>query len=111
MTQPDYFEEFPATIEVCDRDGLLLYVNNRAAETVAGRDQLGTNILDCHPEPARTQLLTMLASGQANIYTIEKAGQRKLIYQAPWYVNGEYAGFVELSLPIPAEMPHFVRSS
>jgi hypothetical protein len=110
MTNLDYFAEFAGAIEVCDREGVLLYVNNRAAATVADRDQLGANILDCHPEPARTKLQEMLASGQANIYTIEKDGQRKLIYQAPWYVDGEYAGFIELALPIPDEMPHFVRS-
>ena len=51
----------------------------------------------------------MLASGQANIYTIEKAGQRKLIYQAPWYIDGAYAGFIELALPIAEGMSHFVR--
>jgi hypothetical protein len=51
----------------------------------------------------------MLATGQANVYTIEKDGVKKLIYQAPWYREGEYAGFVEISLEIPAEMPHFVR--
>lgn len=106
---PDYFEEFPAAIEVCDRDGILLYVNDRAAETVAGRDQIGTNILDCHAEPARSKFQEMLESGQANIYTIEKAGQHKLIYQVPWYVDGIYAGFVEMALPIPHQMPHFVR--
>ncbi len=109
MTKPDYFAEFPAAIEVCDADGVLLYVNERAAATVAGPDQIGTNILDCHPEPARTKFAEMLASGGANIYTIEKAGQRKLIYQAPWFVDGVYAGFVEMALPIPDEMPHFVR--
>lgn len=109
MTYPDYFNEFPAAIEVCDRDGVLLYVNDRAAATVAGRDQLGTQILDCHPEPARVKLEEMLASGQPNIYTIERAGQRKLIYQAPWYVDGVYAGFIELALPLPEDLPHFVR--
>ncbi len=110
MSTPDYFLEFGAAIEVCDREGHLLYVNDCAAETVAGRDQIGTNILDCHPEPARTLLQEMLAAGRANIYTIERNGQHKLIYQAPWYQSGEYAGFIEMALPIPAEMPHFVRS-
>ena len=75
-------------------EGTLLYVNDRAADTVAPRDMLGTNILDCHPEPARIKFEEMLASGQANIYTIERAGQRKLICQAPWYVDGVYAGFM-----------------
>jgi len=44
-----------------------------------------------------------------NIYTLEKDGIKKLIYQAPWYEGGEYAGVVELSVEIPFEMPHFVR--
>ena len=34
---------------------------------------------------------------------------RKLIYQAPWYRDGVHAGLVELSLELPADMPHFVR--
>jgi ribosomal protein S6 len=70
---------------------------------------IGANILDCHPEPARTKLKGLLESGRANIYTIEKKGVKKLIYQAPWYKDGEYAGIVELSLEIPWDMPHFVR--
>ena len=36
-------------------------------------------------------------------------GIKKLIYQSPWYDNGVYAGFVELSLPVPHAMPHFIR--
>ena len=110
MSQTDWVKEFPCTIWVCDREGIMLEMNDHAADTQAeGRDLIGTNILDCHPEPARTKLAEMLASGQANIYTIEKAGKRKLIYQAPWYEDGVYAGFVELSLPLPAQIPHFVR--
>jgi hypothetical protein len=51
----------------------------------------------------------MLESGRANVYTIQKNGRRKLIYQSPWYRDGKYAGLVELSLEIPWEMPHFNR--
>ena len=110
MSEHDWVKEFPCTIWVCDRDGVMLEMNDHAADTQeGGRNLIGTNILDCHPEPARAKLAEMLASGQANIYTIEKAGKRKLIYQTPWYENGVYAGFVELSLPLPAEMPHFIR--
>jgi hypothetical protein len=32
-----------------------------------------------------------------------------LIYQTPWYQDGTYAGLVELELPLPPDMPHFVR--
>lgn len=110
MSEHDWVKEFPCTVWVCDRNGIMLEMNDHAADTQeGGRSLIGTNILDCHPEPARTKLAEMLSSGQANIYTIERAGKRKLIYQAPWYESGVYAGFVELSLPLPEEMPHFIR--
>lgn len=112
MPMPDWAKEFPGAITVCDRQGIILDMNDRAAEVFAadgGRALIGHSVLDCHPEPARAKLRRLLESGQANVYTIDKKGVRKLIYQAPWFQNGEYAGLVELSLDIPAEMPHFVR--
>ena len=112
MISNEWVEEFPAAITVCDKDGIILELNNRAQETFAadgGTELIGTNVLDCHPEPARSTLQSMLASGKKNVYTIQKAGVRKLIYQAPWYRDGVYAGFAELSLPIPESMLHFDR--
>jgi hypothetical protein len=104
-----WVDEFPGNIEVCDAEGVLLEWNDRAREQENGQDLIGTNILECHPEPARSKLQALLASGQPNIYTIEKRGKKKLIYQTPWYKDGKYAGFVELDLEIPEVMPHFVR--
>ncbi len=112
MPDHAWVREFPGAVTVCDRDGVILEMNDRSAEVFAtdgGRTLIGTNALDCHPEPARAKLAAMLASGRANVYTIEKNGMKKLIYQAPWRVDGEYKGFVELSLEIPFEVPHFVR--
>lgn len=112
MNANAWVREFPAAITVCDEHGVILEINNRAADTFAGDGGLaliGTNVLDCHPEPARATLREMLASGKRNVYTIQKAGIRKLIYQTPWYRNGIYAGFVELSLPIPETLPHVDR--
>jgi len=113
MNELDWIKEFPAAVTVCDKDGILLEMNNKAAlgyEKDGGRALIGSNVLDCHPEPARSKTKALLASGEKNIYTIEKHGVRKLIYQSPWYIEGRYAGFVELSLKIPWEMPHFIRS-
>ena len=70
---------------------------------------IGKNVLDCHPEPAHSLLADMLIHPRTNVYTIEKNGIKKLIYQTPWYENGEYQGFMELSMEIPMEMSHKVR--
>ena len=71
---------------------------------------MGKSLFDCHPEPARSKLKELLAQRGKNVYTIEKAGTKKLIYQSPWYEGGEFRGLVELSLEVPFEMPHFVRA-
>lgn len=112
MTVPAWIEGLPGAISVCDRNGTIIYLNTREIEVLAaegGAALIGTNLLDCHPEPARSKLVELMENQQQNIYTIEKKGQKKLIYQTPWYENGEYAGFVEISLVIPFEMPHFIR--
>jgi len=109
----DWTKQFPAAITICDSDGIVLEMNDQAAEvfeTDGGRALIGKNILDCHPEPARTKTQHLLAAHGTNAYTIEKNGVRKLIYQAPWYQDGKYAGLVELSIEIPLDLPHFIRS-
>jgi len=113
MAEHDWVRAFPGAVTVCDREGVILEMNVRSVAVFAedgGAALIGTNVLDCHPEPSRSQLAAMLASGRANVYTIEKRGVKKLIYQAPWYRDRVYAGFVELSLEIPFELPHFVRA-
>lgn len=107
-----WIKEFPAAVTITDPDGFILEMNDKAAETFAkdgGRALIGKNMFDCHPDPARGKLERLMDGRQVNVYTIEKNGVKKLIYQSPWYLNGEYAGFVEISLEIPFEMPHFVR--
>ncbi|HNV69460.1 MAG TPA: diguanylate cyclase [Candidatus Ozemobacteraceae bacterium] len=109
---PDWTKEFAGAITVCDTTGIILAMNQRACETFTksgGESLLGKNLLDCHPEPARSKLAGLLAKPTTNAYTIEKNGTRKLIYQAPWSRDGVFAGLVELSLVIPTDMPHFVR--
>jgi transcriptional regulator with PAS, ATPase and Fis domain len=106
--------EFPAAITVCDADGKILEMNAKSAKVFAksgGTSLIGANILDCHPEPAKTKLRKLMETRQTNAYTIEKNGVKKLIYQAPWFEKGEYRGFVEISMEIPKDMPHFARKT
>lgn len=108
-----WVKEFPGAVTVCDGEGIILDMNDEAARTFAangGRALIGKNVLDCHPEPARTKTKRLLETRQENVYTIEKDGVRRLIYQSPWYRDGQFAGLVELELVIPLKMPHFVRT-
>lgn len=112
MKRHTWVQEFAAAITASDARGKIIEMNAKAAQTFekdGGTKLIGTNVLDCHPEPARSKLRSIMENRKPNVYTIEKAGVKKLIYQAPWYKNGEYAGVVELSFEIPFEMPHFVR--
>jgi hypothetical protein len=109
---PDWVKEFPGDITVCDAAGMILEMNDGAAASFAkqgGRALIGSSLLDCHPEPSRTKLQEMLATARTNAYTIEKNGVRRLIYQAPWYTEGQYRGIVEISVKLAEALPHFVR--
>lgn len=108
-----WVEKFPGAVTVCDPQGIVLEMNEasqRLFSADGGAALIGQNLLDCHPAPARQKLLAMMQAQRPNMYTIEKHGIKKLIYQTPWYdEQGNYAGFVEIGVEIPFDMPHFVR--
>lgn len=108
----NYLEEADVAITICDREGKILEMNQQSKEVnqKPGEDLIGKNILDCHPEPARSLLVHLMEHEEKHVYTIEKKGKKKLIYQVPWYKDGVYMGFAELSMVIPFEMDHKVRS-
>lgn len=114
MKDLDWVKEFPAAVTVCDAEGIILAMNDRSVETFAedgGLKLIGRNVLDCHPEPARSRLAAMLREGRTNVYTIQKKGKKKLVYQSPWRLKGRCAGFVEVIFEIPETMPHFNRDA
>lgn len=112
LTQNAWIKNFPGAVTVCDREGIVLEMNDKAIATFendGGASLIGTNLFGCHSPASQTKLHEMIASEKPNIYTIEKNGVKKLIYQSPWYSDGVFSGLVELSIEIPFEMPHFVR--
>jgi len=109
---PDWTREFPGAITVCDAEGIILSMNDAALALFAddgGAKLLGTNVLDCHPEPSRTKLLGMLREGASNTYTVRSKGRTKLITQQPWFTQGHFAGIVEISFVLPEPLPHHDR--
>lgn len=105
-------EEFQVAITISDTQGNVLYMNQKAAKTFesyGGKELIGKSLLNCHKPESVEKILKLLSQEKTNVYTIEKNGVKKLIYQSPWYENGICMGLIELSLEIPFEMPHFIR--
>ena len=98
MDEHRWVQEFSGAVTVCDTEGIILEMNDQAAEMfqkLGGKKLVGSNLYDCHPEPALTKLKLLMEKQQENIYTVEKNNIKRLIYQTPWYINGKYSGFVE----------------
>jgi PAS domain S-box-containing protein len=114
MPELNPYDSFPAAVTVCDPEGKITYMNPAAGRLFAkygGTALVGSNLLDCHPEPARSKLSGMLRDRRSNTYIVEKNGAQRMIYQTPWFADdGSYAGFLEMSFEIPATIPKIVRS-
>lgn len=107
---PEYLwaEELDCAVTVCDTEGIVLYQNVRSREV--NGDVCGQSLIPCHNAHSREMIRRLLDEGGTNVYTIEKRGVHKMIYQTAWRVEGEVRGLVEFSMEIPAAMPHYVRS-
>ena len=109
---PAMARELPFAITVCDTEAIILYMNDRSVSTFqkyGGADIVGTSLFQYHQGSSAVKLSELLDTQTKNAYTIEKNGIKKMIYQSPWFKDGEFAGLIELSLEIPVEMMHFVR--
>lgn len=112
MSKGLWVKELPAEIMVCDSGGIILEMNTRAEALFAddgGRDLLGKNVLACHPQPALGKLESMLEDQTGNSYFNTENGEKRFFFQSPWYKEGQYAGFVEISFGVAEAIPHFIR--
>lgn len=109
---PDWAKGLNCAITVCNRDGIILYMNEKSQRTFekwGGKDLIGKSLFDCHNPRSVETIHRLMNNNESNTYTIDKNGIKKLIYQTPWHQDGEVAGMVEFSIELPAEMPHFAR--
>ena len=100
-------DEIDGAVTVCDTAGTGLYQNRRPIPV--NGDVRGRSLPPRPNERPRAIIRRLLDEGGRNVYTIEKRGVRKLIYQTVWREKGEVRGLVELSLEIPETMPHYIR--
>jgi len=105
-------DEFEGAVTICNTEGIITYMNDKSQKQFSkygGGKLIGTNLLDCHPEPSRSKLVEFLKNPITNVYTIDKKGVKKIIHQSPLYENGIYSGLIEISIILPQTLPHFIR--
>lgn len=110
MKDYEWAEGMNCAVTVCDAEATIVYMNRKSRETYKKHGNLiGKNLMDCHGERSRGIIRRLLDEGGANAYTIEKDGQRKMIYQTAFSEDGKVGGLVEISMVIPDELPHYIR--
>ena len=107
---PDWAKEMNCAVTVCDKEGTIIYMNDKAKDTFAKHgDLISKSLIPCHNDNSRAIIAKLLKTGGTNSYTIQKNGLKKMIYQTAWKENGEVAGLVEISMVIPEDLPHYIR--
>jgi len=109
----EWIEQLPCAVTICDKSYTILYMNDKAAEVNSregGKALVGRNLMDCHPPEAKKKLKKVMASGRPNVYTTERDGVKKLVYQCHWKRRGRLGGLVELTFELPNRIPNFVRT-
>ena len=112
MEQYAWADSIQAAVIVCDRAGIIIYMNQTSQMNYAkngGAQLIGKSLFDCHNPASIGILKMMLADGSSNKYTIQKNGKKKMILQTPFFENDIVAGLVEITFEIPEDMPHHNR--
>lgn len=112
MKKVNWGKYFPAAITVTDENGIIVEMNDVSIagyQNDGGAALIGTNAIECHKEPTLSKVKKLYNEHALNVYTITKKGKKKLIYQAPYFIDGKFSGMVEMSLPLPEDLPHYDR--
>lgn len=80
-----YFDEADISVTICDKEGKIIEMNQQSRQVNCpdGRDLIGFNVLDCHPEPARSLLQKMMTEELKHVYTIDKKGKKSSSTRSP----------------------------
>lgn len=92
-------------VTVCDKNGIILEMNAESCRQFkedGGSELIGKSLLDCHPEPARAMVIQMLQSQTPHTFLSKNGSGSTLVHEIPWYEDGKYMGFVEISIKLPS---------
>lgn len=103
----DYYKSINISITICDTEGIVVYQNKKSLATFG--DKVGQSMMPCHQQRSQDIIHHLLDDAATNVYTIDKKGVKKMIYQTPWFEDGVVKGLIEFSIVLPEEMPHYVR--
>lgn len=103
----DFFKGINVSITISDTEGNVVYMNDKA-KSVFG-DMVGKNMMGCHKASSQDTIKRLINEKDTNVYTIQKGDVKKMIYQTPWYEDGEIKGLIEYSIILPDDIPHYVR--
>jgi sensor histidine kinase regulating citrate/malate metabolism len=106
--KPEWFRDIDAGIVVCDAAGVILSMNESAVRMFrksGGRDLIGRNILECHPDRTIKQVEELLEKKESYCYMVDIKGSRSMLFLNPWYENEVYGGFVEFIFSLPGDVP------
>jgi len=112
MDEKTWFDNLPVEVVVCDAQGVLIAMNEQASLGCAkygGKSLIGRHIAEFHPERAQPKIAALLADPRPDTRITERRGRPLLIHQSPWFVDGEYRGFMTIKMLLPDDIPPTLR--
>jgi hypothetical protein len=67
---------------------------------------IGRHAFEHHDEKSRKQVVAVVNQRKHVIYKTEKGGLKKLVSIAPWFREGDFAGFALIVLDLPVNIPN-----
>ena len=107
-----FLNELDAAVTVCARDGIILFMNEKACKTLekyGGRKLISKNLFDCHNRNSCEIIQNLMEENKSNTYTVTKNNRKKLVHQTPWHKDGKIMGLIEFSVELPEDVPNHQR--
>jgi hypothetical protein len=83
LEEHSWIKEFPASVTVCDPEGVILTMNDKAAECYeadGGYSLIGVDMLACHPEP---KLLICWKGKQKMFIRLKRKASKRWSFKVP----------------------------